>query len=321
MRKEIHLLKSLLKANHISAARDIETLTHNLGVHGQHLLIQHAIYSEVEPNLDHLVSIDSLEKYDEAKVKPLLNLIPTVRDALNGQELNSNNLLKAIFTADVPEREKNAFLHYCEENPDPRDNQTQRFSQQTEQFIQISRSTHNIDGVALFLEKELTCLKAVLRFAAEQNKLNTDFKNHMRYYEKVFIEPYLSLLSQAQHSQFEEMDRTFEKLANSLKVQMEIRYSGLEEKAMLSMFRSINSQLQNENLFAAKVFTKQVRNFMNQLTRFKTQIPPALMKKILETYTIYMMGSSRTRNLSKEKGALSQEDLLKIKANHETLTT
>jgi hypothetical protein len=243
-----------------------------------------------------------------------------VREALKGQELNSNNLLKAIYSGDVPEREKNAFLHYCSENPEPRHNQAQRFSQQTQQFIQISRTSHGIDGVAKFLEKELASLKAVLRFAAEQNKLNTDFKNHMRYYEKIFIDPYFSLLEQAQHELFEDMDRTLNKLTNILKVQMEIRYTALEEKAMLSMFRSISTQLQNENLFAAKVFTKQVRNFMNQLTRYKDQIPPVLMKKILETYTIYMMGSSRTRNLSNEKSGLSQEELLKIKTNRDSLT-
>ena len=321
MRKEMNVLKGLLKANHISAARDIESLTHSLGVHGQHLLVQHAIYSEIEPDLNHLVSIDALVKYDDAKVRPLLNLIPTVREALVGQELNSNNLLKAIFTADVPEREKNAFLQFCEENPEPRDSQTQRFSQQTEQFIQISRASHGLEGVADFLEKELLCLKSILRFAAEQNKLNTDFKNHMRYYEKIFIEPYLSLLTQSAHAKAEDMERTLEKLSNSLKVQMEIRYSVLEEKALLSMFKSINGQLQNENLFAAKVFAKQVRNFMNQLTRFKDNIPPVLMKKILETYTIYMMGSSRTRNLSNEKAGLSQEELQKIRANRDSLTT
>lgn len=313
-------LKSLLQANHISASRDIEQLTHNLGVHAHHLLIQHAIYSEVEPDLDQVVAIDSIGQYDMATIQPTLNLMPTVKQSLEGKEVNANNLLKAILDEDLPEREKNAFLKYCQDHPNPKNNEVQRFSQQTEQFIQVSRSAKGVDGIVEFISKELLSLKAVLRFGAEQNKLTTDFRNHLRYYEKLFIAPYFDIIEQAGHPQFEDLDRSYGKIANAMKVQMEIRYTAIEEKALLSIFRQINSQLQNDNLFAAKVFTKQVKNVMAQLTAFKDKISAPLMKKILETYTIYMMGSSRTRNLSRQHAGLNKDELEKIRSNRDNLT-
>jgi hypothetical protein len=58
---------------------------------------------------------------------------------------------------------------------------------------------------------------------------------------------------------------------------------------------------------------------MIHLNQYKNKVPAALMKRILETYTVFMMGSSRTRNLSKEKGALSGDQLSKIRATHSSL--
>lgn len=315
-------LKSILKANHISAARDIESLSQSLGVHAQHLLIQHAIYSEVEPDLTQVVSLESMKTYDPDRIKPVLNLMPTLRDSLGDQELNSSNILKAVVDSKVPENEINAFENFCIEHPEPSQPEVQRFSYQLNQFVEVGKAADGIDGIVAFLEKELLTLKVVLKFASEQGKLNTDFKNHLKYYEQLYLTPYLSLLEQAGHSSFEEMDRAYGKLGNSLKVQMEIRYTSLEEKALLAMFKHVQAQLQKKNLFTANVFTQQIKSFMNQLTKFKRSIPNALMKKILASYTVYMMGSSRLQNLSrKNSGGMKSEDLAKIREGQKELTS
>jgi hypothetical protein len=44
------------------------------------------------------------------------------------------------------------------------------------------------------------------------------------------------------------------------------------------------------------------------------------MKKILETYTIYMMGSSRTKNLSQSHSGVGKEELDRIRDNRSSLT-
>ena len=320
--KALEGLKSLLKANHISAARDIEALSQSLGVHAQHLLIQHAIYSEVEPDLSQIVSLESIKTYDADRIKPVLNLMPTLRENLGDEELTSTNILKAVIESGVPKNELNAFENFCQEHPEPSQPEVQRFSYQLNQFVDIGKSADGIDGMVTFLEKELLTLKVVLKFAAEQGKLNTDFKNHLKYYEQLYLAPYLDLLEQAGHKAFEELDRAYGKLENALKVSMEIRYTSLEEKALLAMFRHVQSQLQKKNLFTAKVFTQQIKSFMNQLTRFKRSVPNALMKKILASYTVYMMGSSRLMNLSRESsGEVKSEDLAKIREGQKDLTS
>jgi hypothetical protein len=320
--KPLEDLKSLLKANHISAARDIESLSQSLGVHAQHLLIQHAIYSEVEPDLTQVVSLDSMKTYDPDRIKPVLNLMPTLRDAIGDQELNSTNILKAVVESDLPQSELNAFDNFCLEHPEPSQPEVQRFSFQLNQFVEVGKSADGIEGMVTFLEKELLTLKVVLKFAAEQGKLNTDFKNHLKYYESLYLTPYLDLLEQTGHKSFEELERAYRKMENSLKVQMDIRYTSLEEKALLSMFRHVQSQLQKKNLFTAKVFTQQIKSFMNQLTKFKRSVPNILMKKILASYTVYMMGSSRLMNLSREgTGEVKNEDLAKIREGQKELTT
>ena len=318
---EMKQLKSLLQANHISASRDIETLTQSLGVHAHHLLIQHAIYSEVEPDLTQVVALENVGKYELKDIELALNLLPTVKASLQGKTIDSNSLLQVFVQGDVPESEKATFVRYCEEHPDPKNPQVHRFNQQAEQFIHVSRGGKGIDGIVAFLNKELFVLKAVVRFAAEQNKLSTDFRNHLRYYDKLFMEPYLHIIESAKHSEHDDIDRTYGKILNSIKTQMDIRYSNIEEKALLCIFKQINSQLQNDNLFAANVFTKQVKNMMSQLSRYKDKIPQTLMKKILETYTIYMMGSSRTKNLSQGQSGLSKDELERIRNDRTTLTT
>jgi hypothetical protein len=321
VQEDLKSLKSLLKANHISASRDIQALTQNLGVHANHLLIQHAIYSEVEADMEQVVAIENVGKYDLETVNSALNLMPTVKSALDGQEINSNSLLKTIIDEDIPEAEKRAFTQYCEDHPEPKNNQLQRFNQQVDQFIKISAHGSGVDGIVEFVGKELFTLKAVVRFAAEQNKMSTDFKNHLKYYDKMFMEPYFEVIEKSNHSEFEDLDRSYAKILNSIKTNMDIRYNAMEEKALLSIFRQINGQLQNSNLFAANVFTKQVKNMMAQLAQYKSKISPELMKKILETYTVYMMGSSRTKNLSRSKTGLKNEELDRIRDNHENLTT
>jgi len=171
------------------------------------------------------------------------------------------------------------------------------------------------------LETELSGLKAIIQFAMEKGKLNTDFKNHLRYFEQLFIHPYNDFLEKCNHPKAEEIDRHYCKIKNSLKVNLEIKYTPLDEKALLSMFKQIHQQLQNKNLFMAGVFTQQIKKFMFQLTHFKTKISNDLLKKILSTYTVFMMGSSRTRELSRQSTNLSIEDLNRIKANRASLTS
>jgi hypothetical protein len=312
-------LKTSLQANHISASRDIESLTHSLGVHASHLMVQHAIYSEVEPDLTQVVSVECLKQYDPKVIAPLLNLMPSLREEMQGKELNSHELLRAVLDTELSDREKNAFKKFCDDNPEPKHNEVQRFTQQTQQFLSLSEMGDGVEGIAHYVKSEVLCLQSVLRFAAEQNKLNTDLKNHLKYYDQVFLDPYLNLLEQTGHEDYEDIDRAYGKVNNAMKVTMEIRYTCIEEKALLSMFRHINGQLQNENLFAAAIFTKQIKQFMIHLNQYKNKVPAALMKRILETYTVFMMGSSRTRNLSKEKGALSGDQLSKIRATHSSL--
>ena len=109
-------------------------------------------------------------------------------------------------------------------------------------------------------------------------------------------------------------------MGNTMKVQMNLSYSGIEEKALLSMFRHINGQLQHKNLFSASVFTRQVKQFMNHLSLFKNKISKSLMKRILETYTVYMMGCSRTKNLSRERAGVAPSTLSFIRDSHSSLT-
>lgn len=313
-------LKSMLKANHISASRDIEALTHNLGVHAHHLLVQHAIYAEVEADTTQVVTLENLGRYDSEQIKPILNLLPSVRDTIGDEEVTSNRVLHAVMESDLSQREVNAFQQFFNEHPEPSSGQVQRFTQQMDSFLDMKQRGGGVDSMAAFVGNEISVLRAVLRFAAEQNKLNTDFRNHLRYYEQLFITPFMDILEQSGHGEFEDLDRALGKIQNTMKVQMEIRYSSLEERALLAMFRHINSQMQNENLFAAKVFTRQIKAFMNQLAFFKSKIPVALIKKILATYTVYMMGSSRTKDLSRESTGAARQEIANIRQEHSSLT-
>jgi hypothetical protein len=319
-RKQLDELKQSLQANHISVSRDIEALTHSLGVRASHLLVQHAIYSEVEPDLSKVVSVDALHKYNPEVIGPLLKLLPTVEERLRGQDIDSNELLRVILDSELSEREKNAFYRFCDENPEPKSNEVQRFSEQTQQFLTFSGGERGVDGVVDYLQMEIGCLQVVLRFAGEQGKLNTDFKNHLKYYDQVFLSPYLNLIENMGLDAYAEINRAYRKMGNTMKVQMNLSYSGIEEKALLSMFRHINGQLQHKNLFSASVFTRQVKQFMNHLSLFKNKISKSLMKRILETYTVYMMGSSRTKNLSRERVGVAPSTLSFIRESHSSLT-
>lgn len=320
-RKDIEELKKSLQANHISMSREIEALTHTLGVRASHLLVQHAIYSEIEPDLSKVVSVDALHKYNPEVIAPVLKLLPTVEERLSCEELDSNELLRVVLESELGDREKNAFYRFCEENPEPKNNEVQRFSEQTQQFLSFSESGRGVQGVVDYLRVEIACLQVVLRFAGEQGKLNTDFKNHLKYYDKVFLAPYLNLIDKLGCDAFAEINRAYRKLGNAMQVQMNLTYTGIEEKALLSMFRHINGQLQHKNLFSASVFTRQVKQFMNHLNLFKNKISRSLMKRILETYTVYMMGSSRTKNLSRERVGVAPSTLSFIRKSHSSLTS
>lgn len=313
-------LKKIIQSNHISVSKDLEILSKGLGVHAKHLLIQHAIYSEVEPDLDKVVLLDDVNEYDSETVSGVLDLIPTLKRKFDGKKIGSNRLLKETLETDLPEHEKKAFDQYIEENPDPKNNQVQRLTQQLDQFLTMKKFGSSLDSVSKFLNEEINTLKAVVTFSAAQNKLNTDLKNHIRYYEKLFMQPYFDLLEESNYEEFDDLDRRYDRLRNSLKSQMEIKYTVAEEKALLSMFRQINAQLHNENLFSANVFSKQIRNFMNLLKKHKSFISGVLMKKILETYTVFIMGSSRTKNLPSESGRLKAVDISKIKESRDHLT-
>jgi hypothetical protein len=320
--KKLHEVKTKLQANHISASKDIEILTRNLGMHADHLLVQHAIYSEVEPDINQVVILENIGNYDKKDLGSILTIMPSLAEKFKDGDVNSTQVLQTVWNGDLPEREKQKFLQFQQSNIDPKNNVVHRFSEQLEQFIQVS-DLHkgDLNSMVSHLEVEMANLKAVISFAAEKGKLNTDFKNHLRYFEQLFIYPYSDFLEKCQHEKAEEIDRQHGKIKNMLKVNLDIKYSTLEEKALLSMFKQIHQQLQNENLFMAGVFTQQIKRFLHQLTNFKTKISNDLLKKILSTYTVFMMGSSRTRQLSKQSKTLSNEDLDRIKQNRASLTT
>ncbi|MBF0197001.1 MAG: hypothetical protein HQL32_04795 [Planctomycetes bacterium] len=319
--KELQEFKTLLQANHISIARDMEKLTKSLGVHSHHLLVQHAIYSETEPDLSKIVLIDQLSTFDNQEVAPILALIPSLSSKLQGDKINSNQILQATLNTKISEGEKKAFHQYVNNHPDPRNNAVSRFTQQLDSFIEISSAGQGLAPIVEFLSSELKTIKSVVSFAASQNKCNTDFKNHLQYYMKLFMEPYMNLLESSNHESAEEMDRAYDKVSNSIKIQLELKYTYAQERALLAMFRHINSQLQNENLFAAKVFSKQIKNFIGLLAKHKKFISQDLMKKVLETYTVFMMGCSRTRTLSQESSSISRVDISSIRDHSSTLTS
>jgi len=320
--KKLDEVKTKLQANHISAARDIETLTRNLGMHADHLLVQHAIYSETEPDISQVVVLESIGNYDTKQLDSILSFMPSLKNKFKDGDINATALLQTVWNGEIPDREKEHFIQFQQSNTDPKNNIAHRFSEQLEQFIQVS-DVHkgDLDSMVSHLEQELANLKAVIQFAMEKNKLNTDFKNHLRYFEQLFIDPYTSFLEQCQHESAEDIERHHSKLRNMLKVSLDIKYTAPEEKALLSMFKQVHQSLQNKNLFLAGVFTQQIKKFMHHLTSFKTKISGDLLKKILSTYTVFMMGSSRTKNLSKQASSgISNDDVAKIKANRDSLT-
>jgi len=75
-------LKSRLQANHISSSKDIERLTRTLGMHADHLLVQHAIYSEVEPDISQVVILEDIGTYDKKQLSSILTILPSLGENL-----------------------------------------------------------------------------------------------------------------------------------------------------------------------------------------------------------------------------------------------
>jgi hypothetical protein len=313
-------IKSQMQANHISIKKDLEKMAKSLGVHAKHLLIQHAIYSETEPDLEQIISLEDLSKYSQEDIEGVLNLVPSLKESLGDKEVNATTLLQQTLKTDIPVHEKNAFKNYVEQNPSPRNNVTQRFSQQLEQYLEVKKIGNGVDAIKVFLQKEIVILKAVIRFASEQNKLSTDFKSHLKFYEKLFIDPFMGLVEDANDPELDELESNYIRISNALKIQLNLKYNVAEEKALLSTFKQINSQLSNDNLFNVNIFSQQIRSFMTSLTKHKDKISGPLMKKVLATYTVFLMGSSRTKNLAKKATGDSHIDLQKIKAERVGLT-
>ena len=314
-------IKSQMQANHISIKKDLEKMAKNLGVHAKHLLIQHAIYSETEPDLEKVVSLEDLSKYSQEDIEGVLNLIPSLKKSLENKEVSSTVLLQQTLQTDIPQNEKNAFSNFIEQHPSPRNNVTQRFSQQLEQYLEVKKVGNGVDAIKIFLQKEIVILKAVIRFASEQNKFTTDFKNHLKFYEKLFIDPFMGVVEDANDPELDELENNYIRISNAIKTQLNLKYNVAEEKALLSTFKQINSQLSNDNLFNVNIFSQQIRSFMTSLTKHKDKISGPLMKKVLETYTVFLMGSSRTKNLAKNTSSESKVDLQKIKAERTNLTS
>lgn len=313
-------LKKHIQANHLSVRRDLEKLAHDIGAHAKHILVQHAIYTDVEPDLNEIVALDDIGSYDDKDIQGVLNLIPSLKNSLGNDKVTATKLLQKTFSTNISQSEQTAFKNYIDNHPNPKNNKTYRFTQQLDQFLEVKKVGTSMTNIQSFVENELLTLKTVVLFAAEHKKLTTDFKNHLKFYDKLFIQPYLDLLEEANHESFDELDMQYGRVQNTMKSELSIKYSISEEKALLSTFKQINSQLNNEKLFTVNVFTKQIKNFMNNLNKHKKFISGALMKKVLETYTVFLMGSSRMKGLSRTGNNIKGDSLDQIRSRRADLT-
>lgn len=313
-------LKNSIKANHISLNKEIEDLSTNLGEGGRHFLIQHAIYTEVDPDPESQVKLEDIDSYSMEDIHVVMNFVPSLKKKISSDLINSTELLKLTMETEIPEGEQLALEEYLEENSEPGNNVLQRFTQQLGQFVNLSTIGRGPEAIVETLNREFEILKAVLNFSLEQKKNTTDFKNHISYYRKLFIDPYLLVLKTMDSVSADSFNITYNRLKNSFSSQLEIKYTVAEERALLSMFKHINAQMQMDNLFTAKVFSRQIKHFMNLLTSHKKSISAELMKKILETYTVYMMGCSRMQSLSKFDSGLDSGVIKEVKGKRDHLT-
>lgn len=308
-------IKSLIRANHVTMSSDIDKFTRKLGVHASQLLVQHAIYKDVEPALDKIQSLDDLGNYNREEVQGVLGLLPTLSKKLGDKDFDSTTLLKATLQTKVPEKERKAFDNFLENNDEPANHNVQRLTSQMSSFFRAADAGSSIDDICKVLEAEAFRMKFVVQFAMENQKMTTDFKNHMVYYQKVYIEPFMELVSKEDPERAAEIEDALDRTKNALKSQMTLKYSVADEKAMLSMFRVVGNQLAKDDLFTTNVFQRQVRSFINFMTGQKKKISADLVKRILTTYTVFMMACSRLANLAKsDTGRLSIEDLARIRS-------
>lgn len=315
---ELEEMTLLIKENYRSVNRELVGLGKKLGEGGKRMLLQTALLGDRETDPAHTTDLESIGVYDTKNVAPLMILLPSLAKKLGKGGFTANELLTATMESDITSDEKKVFNDYVEKNPHPRNHEMHRMTSQLSNFIELIEDGSGINLVHTHFEKEMEMLKVVVALALEQNKLNTDFKNHLSYYLKLFLEPLWDLLKKNNHESFRELNISWDRLRNNLAVTFKLRYTTVEESTLLATFRYIAAQLQNEELFHANEFQRQLQAFLEMIKHHRRAVSTDLLRKILATYTIFMMGCSRTRKLAtNSSGRLSRIDVDAIRRHRD----
>lgn len=309
LQREIHGLTRSMAANHKSAVRELQQLCKRLGKHGERLLLQGTILSDID-DAGEPIGLDQVGVFDSKNLGSVLVLAPSLTLHLNPDHFTSTELLRSVIDHPLDVEEQQRLSEYMRRNPRPRNRETYRFISQLDNFVALSKKGRGHDLIFGYLKRELDRLKSIIDSAVQQNKLNTDFKNHVAYYLKLYVDPHHDFLKSLNYPGLSALEVPYQRMRNSLNANFKIQYSSEEEKSLMTMFRHIFVQLQNRDLFTIDEFSKQLSSFLTLLKGHRGIISTDLTKRILTSYTVFMMGCSRTMNLSREGGGSLTQNLI-----------